>query len=146
MRVLCFLICWLRVGSLLSNFNPTSILWIINDIEKYSQNLFIHFVKRLKTLNYIFFKNKNLTFLRMHLISTSLKLFKIQWKYCTIGPKCRVLKKRDHRKRNTQTRNLREKNSYRFLFTFTTIVGARKVRFVMFFLSLLLGGDGVCRR
>ena len=61
--------------------------------------------------------------------------------FCTIGPKCCVLKKGVHRKRNTQTRNLREKNSNCFLFTCTTIVTARKVRFVMFFPSLLLGGD-----
>ena len=62
---------------------------------------------------------------------------------CNIGPKCCVWKKAVHRKRNTQTRNLRKKNSRRFYSIGLRWVAASKVRFIPFFLPLLLGGDGV---
>ena len=64
---------------------------------------------------------------------------------CTIGPKCCVWKKGVHRKRNTQTRNLRKKNSSFFLFTWVTTVCSSKSSFPAFFLPLPFGGDSGCR-
>ena len=51
--------------------------------------------------------------------------------YCTIGPKCCVWKNGVRRKRNTQTRNLRKKNSSRFFYSLgLQRLAARKVRFM----------------
>ena len=61
--------------------------------------------------------------------------------WCNIGPKCCVWKKGVHRKRNTQIWNLRKKNSSRFYSLGLQRVVARKVRFIMFFLPPLLGGN-----
>ena len=63
--------------------------------------------------------------------------------FCNIGPKCCIWKKGVRRKRNTQTRNLRKKNSH-FYSLGLRWVAARKVRFIAFFLPLLLGGNGRC--
>ena len=60
---------------------------------------------------------------------------------CNIEPKCCFWKKGVRRKRNTQTWNLRKKNSCRFYSLGLRRVAARKVRFIAFFLPLL-GCDG----
>ena len=66
------------------------------------------------------------------------------WKYmCNIGPKCCVWKKGVRRKSNTQTRNIRKKNS-RFYSLGLQRVAVQKVCFIAFFLTPLLGGDGRC--